>query len=151
MKYLKKNAFWSKLKRKYPANDMGWFCNSLLDAFPPPGVEISARAKIDTLITRTQVVPIVLNANFPLIAFPNGIAGWKNVTSNRKFSPVEILDPSELAQLIQRKMYFRDAKGFEDDYYITNGKLNWFVVFRHHGDWRFFGSQAATRKLKRQW
>ena len=156
MRYLKKAKFGAELERRYPSYIAGWFGDCLLDIPNWSYIDISARAKVETLIRRTQAIPRILGDSYPLIGFPNGVirchvAGWKNVPSNRKHSPIEISDPDELAQLIVTRMHFRDPKGFEDNYYITNQKCEWFALFCHHGDWHFFAPKRTVQRVKANW
>ncbi len=151
MKFINKSEFWSQLKKHYPDHKGGWFNNCLEHAFRCPSLDISNRAKLETLIKRTQLIPNILGTSYPLIAFSNGNAGWKNLATSRPQSPIRISDQNELANLVKKHMYFRDARGYEDNYHITDQGFEWFVVFCHHGDWHFFSSKKTMQKIRNRW
>jgi hypothetical protein len=151
MKFINKSEFWSQLKKRYPDYKGGWFYNCLEDALGCKSLDISNRAKPATLIKRTQLILNILGSSYPLLAFPNGNAGWKNLSSSRSQSPIRVSDQDELTNLIANHIYFRDATRREDNYHITNQEFEWFVVFCHHGDWHFFSSKKAMQKIRNKW
>jgi hypothetical protein len=151
MKFINKSEFWSQLKKHYPEYKGGWFYNCLEDAFGCPSLDISNRAKLETLIKKTNSIPLILGSSYPLLAFPNGNAGWKNLSSSRSQSPISVSDENELADLITKHIYFRDANRYEDNYHITNQEFEWFAVFCHHGDWHLFTSKKIMQKIRKRW
>lgn len=151
MKYLNKATFGSQLKRRYPDHNGGWFYNGLEDAFGCPCLNVSPNVKLETLIKRTQTMPLILGSSFPLIAFPNGGAGWRGTNRNRKQSPILIEDSKELGELLRARIYFRDAKRYEDNYHVASSDLNWFVVFCHHGDLHVFADARSLRRVRAAW
>lgn len=148
MKYLNKKSFEATLRHRFPDHGGGWLCNCLEEVFRCDSYTISSRAKLDTLIAKTQRIASALGSRYPLIAFPNGCAGWRAVPKNRRQSPIELSSPDDISELIRRHIYFRDPDRYEDNYHIADSSFRWIAVFCHHGDWHFFASPASIATAK---
>ena len=148
MKYLNKKSFEATLRHRFPDHGGGWLCNCLEEVFRCDSYTISSRAKLDTLIAKTQRIASALGSRYPLIAFPNGCAGWRAVPKNRRQSPIELSSPDDISELIRSHIYFRDLESYEDNYHIADSSFRWIAVFCHHGDWHFFASPASIATAK---
>lgn len=148
MKFLNKANFEAKLRRRFPDHCDGWLYNCLEQAFGCEAYTISARAKLDTLITKTQRIVLALHSIYPLCAFPNGVAGWRGVPQNRRRSPVELPDAEQLSQLLRDHLYFRDPGRHIDNYHVTDQHFRWIAVFCHHDDWHFYAPPHYIARAK---
>jgi hypothetical protein len=83
----------------------------------------------------------VFNSEYPIYAFPDGIAGWRDVPRNRRNSPIQIFHAKELAEILRTQIYFRDPQRRIDNYHITDRDMRWVVVFSHHNDWHLYASR----------
>ena len=108
MRFLNKAKFWAEVEKRYPNRRGEWFWNCFVEEFDGAWLAISSHISVKSLVRRTLSIPRILNCPYPLIAFPDFVAGWKNVSSNRRFSPVEIRDEAELASLILEHIHFRE-------------------------------------------
>lgn len=148
MKFTNKKVFGARLRSRFPDYEEGWLYNYLESAFGCEPYTISSRAKLDTLITKTKRIAATLGGGYPLIAFPNGMAGWRGVPTNRRLSPVQISSPDDLSELLRSHIYFRDPKRFEDNYHITDASFSWIAIFCHHGDWHLYAPSASISIAK---
>ena len=150
MKFLKKAAFESKLYRRFPEDRDGWFYNVLREAYGCKcSYTISARAKLESLIAKTCRIIMALNSSYPIYAFPDLAAGWRAFPKNRRWSPVELADPAELANLLREHIYFRHPQNRIDNYHIADSNFRWIAVFCHHDDWHFFASPQLVALAKK--
>lgn len=149
--FLNKATFEAKLRQRFSCDSDcgGWLYNCLSGEFGCEPYTISARATIDTLIDRTQRIVQELGSRYPIWAFPDSAAGWRDVSSNRRTSPIELLDADELSQLLRRHIYFRDPGRRIDNYHISDIDFRWIVVFSHHDDWHFYGRPDLVAHVKK--
>lgn len=143
---ISKKRFQSKLKEYFCEYSGGWLYNYLDDFYHCESYTISSRAKLQTLITKTGRIILEMGSSYPLLAFTNGIAGWRRVDQRYRHSPVELHDTEDLLSLLNHHIYYRVRK--EDNYHITDCDFGWVTVFCHHGDWHFFAPQAQITKAK---
>lgn len=148
MKFTNKKIFDATLRTRFPDHGGGWLYNCLEDAFDCDAYTISSRANLETLIKKTQRIASTLGTHYPLIAFPNGTAGWRPVPKNRRQSPIQLSSPDDLSELLRCHVYFRDPKRYEDNYHITDHAFSWIAVFCHHGDWHFFAPPDSIEAAK---
>src|SRR5688572_24538354 len=132
-RFLRKEPFFRELQKKYPFDrGCGYFydgdCSSLLEEC------LSSRVGLPRLVA--QSVAILRDAGRgEIIAFNDEIAGWRSLTSSRKYSPVVLRDAGDLPAFVGRCTFFRDPNGKRDNYYFTTSLLDAFVVFCHEDDW----------------
>ena len=156
MKYLRRSRIWSELLRKYPNEFDGWFTNGLgVVHFRDRRIDLSNRVRLNTLILRTSLVPTALGDSYPLLAFPDSFAsGWRNEKGSRRRAPIQIDSELTLRDVIVNRMFFREKTllpRYEDNYYITNRALTWFIVFCHHDNWMFFAAEPYLVRVQEAW
>ena len=142
MKFINKAKFLARVHERFHPESESWLYNYFPSVFRSHSYAISSRAKVETLIKKTQKLVPALGSNYPLYAFPDGIAGWRDTPKNRRLSPIELSDQEELRDTIENRIYFRDPKRREDNYHITDADFRWVVVFTHHGDWHLYAPPA---------
>jgi len=156
MKYFRRSRIWGELLRKYPNEFDGWFTNGLgVVHFRDSWIDLSNRVRLSTLILRTSRVPTALGDSYPLLAFPDCFAsGWRNEKGSRRRAPIQIDSELILRDVIVNKMFFRENPSlprYEDNYYITNRALTWFIVFCHHDNWMLFAPEPDLIRVQEAW
>ena len=143
MKFINRADFSAKINGRFAPEKDAWLCNYFVSVFKCFSHTLSCRVKFETLIKKTQRLVALFNSEYPIYAFPDGIAGWRDVPRNRRLSPVQIFNTDELADLLRTRIYFRDPEKRVDNYHITDRDMSWVVVFSHHNDWHLY----APREL----
>lgn len=100
VKFRNKKTFEETLHHRFPNHGGGWLYHRLDDAFRCEVYTTSSRAKLDTLITKTQRIAAAHGSRYPLIAFPDGCAGWRAVAENRRQSPLERCSLDDISELL---------------------------------------------------
>lgn len=82
--------------------------------------------------------------------FDEGPDGWKDL-KDAGYSPLEVKNVEELQDILQNHIWYQYPDGCNDNYSITNRKLDWFIVFCHHADWHFYGPAEMTEKVRKEY
>lgn len=91
----------------------------------------------------------LLRARSPFVLFTDHGAGWSQVPKQKRCSPAQFNSPDEASTFVRIKSHFRDGTSYEDNYYLCDSTLEWFICFCHHDGWHLWLPKRAT--LKAAW
>lgn len=149
MEFIAQQALRRDLKRRYkvPTRDYFWDALDHLGQFNLP-----ARAAWRRLTDATASVIAALGGRPPFVLFTDRLAGWRDVAKRHRRSPVRSSSLEEALAFLQQRAHFRDPRAYEDNYYLCDRSLAWFIVFCHHGDWHLFVPPSVTQRQRfRRW
>jgi hypothetical protein len=94
----------------------------------------------------TQSLVTTLCGGPRFVLFTDGLAGWRSVPERRRKSPVSTEALDEALTWVRAHSHFRDGTTYEDNYYLCDQSLDWFVVFCHHDDWHLWVTRSVSRR-----
>jgi hypothetical protein len=84
--------------------------------------------------------------------FTDRLAGWAQAPKGKRLSPIQCDSIAEALTIIRERSHFRDGTTYEDNYYLCDRTLQWFMAFCHHDGWHLWlPTKAAARRLWRRW
>ena len=149
MRFITQQSLRRMLKERYPNVVQGYFWDTLehLSEFDLHG-RLSWRRIASTSISAVQLV----RAQPPFVLFTDRIAGWLQAPKRRRWSPVRFDSLDEALTFICTRSHFCDGTAYEDNYYLCDGTLEWFIAFCHHDGWHLWLPRSiASRPSWREW
>jgi hypothetical protein len=147
--FVAQQAIRQMLKRRYPAPARGYFWDALaqLHMYELRG-PLSWRRLAEALESAAELLP----ARPPFVLFTDRLAGWRRVPKQRRRSPIRVGSLAEGFAIIREHSHSRDGTTREDNYYLCDRSLRWFMAFCHHGGWHLcLPKRAATQRPWRRW
>ena len=135
-----------KLHNKQRLKEEGYFYDNLSPKHRDNSIDLSSAVPPTSLIKSTVNIINRTNSQYPLWAFNDLLAGWKNFPYAQRHAPLEVESEKELIKLLTKHLYFRDRRA--DNYYLTNSSFEWFIWLCHHGDWHFAARPKILMKFR---
>jgi hypothetical protein len=140
VKFINKTEFANRIQELFHPDEDSWLYNYFPFLYGVDAYSLAPGTKLHTLIDITLKLIPALGGAYPVFAFPDGLAGWRDVPKNRKLSPIQVSDPDTLSQLLTDRIHFGASNGPVDNYHIADSEFRWVVVFSHEGRWLFYGT-----------
>jgi hypothetical protein len=147
MKSLSESEVYSRLDSALPTwrDSGGWTYNEFCKG---PDIYLSEDIPLEKLIETTLCC--LRNLRLPgqeLLLYHDGMAGWKSAPKEIRGFIIE--DIEELRTVIPEQAFFRDPKGYSDNYNLIDTSGQWMITFCHEDDWIcFHRSEAEINALK---
>ena len=139
----------ARLRRLYVVREGGYFWDSLdsLGSF-----DLHGRVAWRRLEIAAESAVRLLRGRPPFVLFTDRFAGWREVPSRRRNTPIRVDSLVEALRMIREQSHFRDGTAYEDNYYVADVTLGWFLCFCHHDGWHLWlPAHLAKRPAWRQW
>jgi len=147
--FLAQRTLRAKLREQYVVHKGRYFWDSLdhLGSF-----DLHGRVARRRLGAATESAVLLLRGRPPFVLFTDRGGGWRDVPRSRRRTPILLDSPAEALRVVWTQSHFRDGSKYEDNYYLADATLKWFVCFCHHDGWHLWLSEhLANRPAWRQW
>lgn len=147
MKSLSESEVFSRLDSALPTwrDSGGWTYNEFCHF---PDIYFSEDVPLDKLIDITLCCHRDLyQPDKELLFYHDGKAGWKSAP--KEIRGFRIDDLEEIRSVIREQVFFRDPKGYSDNYNLIDSSGLWMITFCHEDDWIcFHRSEEKINRLK---
>lgn len=149
MEFIAQQTLRQMLKQRYLVPGRGYFWDALEHL---PSYELHGRLSWRRLTAASEAAAQLLRLRRPLVLFTDRIAGWRQVPDRRRRSPIRVGSLAEALTTIRERSRFRDGTTYEDNYYLCDRTVRWFMVFCHHDGWHLWlPKRAVTQRAWRRW
>jgi len=144
---LSKRAVYRKLDQFLPnwRESGGWTYNRFCDApFLCHAGDVPFDALIDTTLS---IISEIRLPEHELLFYHDGLAGWRATKKSIRGFRIETVD--EIRLLLSEQLFFRDPRGFSENYNLIDESGLWMITFSHEKKWFFFHrSEEVFDRLK---
>lgn len=149
MNFLAQRTLRARLRKNYVVREGQYFSDSL-DSFG--SFDLHGRVAWRRLEVATVSAVLVLRGRPPFVLFTDRLAGWRKVPPHRRNTPIQVDSLVEVFRTIREQSHFRDGTRYEDNYYVADARLSWFLCFCHHDGWHLWlPEDVAQRPAWWQW